>query len=359
MSTPRPRAVPDGDPHDRDPGEQAAEARGPRRRALAMPDLRPYADPRPLAELGPLVVEAGKAGLPVVVRAVGVTTARVVAFHGRGLLLLLRVGTAWLSGKVGKTGSAGARLAISGLVAYAVIQTSATHPVAPVLVGLVGFVLAGGAAAGYLPLPEGKPEKSKSAKADTEETTEEAAAPERDGGRARLARRLTAVFTAPANAPETGPAAGAPTEAPAEDPLTALIRAEIGGDNGVHLCDLRPAMRAALPGLAEATDEELRAHLLAAGWDPSRKFRSRGTAGRAGVHRDQLPPLPSSGAARDPRVDHSPGNGDRPRPANSPRGGEGRRGGGEWSEEDRRRGHRIIPDPERGPSAWKIQHHEE
>lgn len=372
---------PDAEERQEEHAEPDGEASGPRR-ALAVPDLRPYADPRPLADLGPLAIQAGKAGLPLV-RAAGVVTALVILFISRGVLLLLRVTAAWLSGKVGTRGSGGARLAVTGLVLYAVIHASSVYPAAPVLVGLVVGVLAAAAAAGILPLPKAKPEKGakgkgakgakgargKGAKADTEEetteeeTTEKDAAPARDGLRARLARRLTAAG-APADAPETGLAAGAdqaavgaPAQAPAEDPLTAIIRAEIGGENGVHLCDLRPAMRAALPGLAGATDGELRDHLLAAGWDPSRKFRARGVAGRAGVHRSQLPPLPSPGGAPGGRADHSPPPGEWSRPAHSSPGGEGWRGGGEWSEEDRRRGHRIIRDLERGPTAWKIQHH--
>ncbi|MFF4146961.1 GIY-YIG nuclease family protein [Streptomyces sp. NPDC001698] len=73
-----------------------------------------------------------------------------------------------------------------------------------------------------------------------------------------------------------------------ETPLTALIRELVGDDNGFHLQDLRPAMRKHLPGMANATDEELRQVVIDAGFNPSRKFRARGIAGRIGVHRDDI-----------------------------------------------------------------------
>lgn len=87
----------------------------------------------------------------------------------------------------------------------------------------------------------------------------------------------------------------ADSKAPEDDALTALVREEIGADNGVHLADLRPAMRAQLAGLEEASDEELLEVLVEAGFDPSRTFRARGFAGRSGVHRTDpalAPPPP-------------------------------------------------------------------
>lgn len=156
-----------------------------------------------------------------------------------------------------------------------------------------------------------------------------------------------------------------PVEDVQEPPLTALIRELIGSDNGVHLQVLRPAMRERFPALAGATDQQLRKVLLDADWDPSRTFRAGGVAGRAGVHRDQLPPLPS------------PGNGGRAEtkrlsapesaydlhvsppalrdPPGAESGGDLRRKVPEgWTREDVERGYRWVNDAERGPSAWSI-----
>ncbi|WP_208766429.1 hypothetical protein, partial [Streptomyces chryseus] len=149
-----------------------------------------------------------------------------------------------------------------------------------------------------------------------------------------------------------------PPAAPLEDSLTTLLRDAIGAENGVHLGDLRPLMRKHLPGLSQATDKELREHLVQAGYDPSRTFRARGVAGRAGVHRTQLPPLPSPGDALEGAGDHSPPTLHPSRPANLSGGGESWRAGGEhgrWTLEEIARGFRSVPDPARGPSASRIE----
>jgi hypothetical protein len=353
------------------------EAEPVRRRALAFPDLRPYADPRPLAELGPLAVQvsktAGPPALRVLRRAAGGLVG-VVVVQGRGLLVLVRLTGGWLSGQ-GPGPSAGGRLLVGAAVAYGVGETWVTQPGAPWLITGALLVLVVLAANGRIKAPAKKGAKKSAAKAPTKPAPaapEQAPAPAAEEGRppaaARagvLARLASRRKTAPAEPVEQPPAEGPeradeqpPQEAPegpVEDPLTALIREQIGAENGVHLRDLRPAMRKALPGLAQATDRELRDTLTAAGWDPTRTFRARGAAGRAGVHRDQLQPLPSPDTPTGPLSGAESTGGERPRPANSSPLSAPSPGGEEWSEEDKRRGFRSVPDPARGPAASKIQ----
>ncbi|WNI20367.1 hypothetical protein [Actinacidiphila sp. ITFR-21] len=354
---------------------------------FTLPDLRPYYDIRPLAELGPFAVQVTKHTAPPLLRLLGRflrNLGRMLAWYARGISVLLALAAAWLSGAIGKQGSVGARLAGAGFVLYSAYKLSTEYPAAPYVI--LALVLAGVvlAARGDIKAPEQKAPAKKGAKdgkakpkgkaagkasAQTEESPvdveEEAPADKpRPGLLARpAARRPTPAAATSAQSPvESSAEAGEEDdeeadEAPAEDPLTALIRKEIGGENGVHLKDLRPAMRRALPALSEATDEELRATLVRAGYDPSKKFRARGVAGRAGVPRTQLPPLPSPGDAPGPLVDHSPGGGDRLPPANSSASGEPRRGAGEWTAEDLARGWRWVPDPNGHPTAWQIEHH--
>jgi hypothetical protein len=353
--------LPDSETDDEE-GEEPA-----RRRAFTFPDLRPYADPRPLAELGPLAVQVGKTAGPPALRVLsraGRGLVGVVVVQGRGLVVLVRIATVWLSGE-GKGPSVGGRLLLAAGAVYGVGETWATQPGAPWLITGGLLVLVVMAASGRIKAPAKKGAKKPAPKAPAATEQPPASAAEKDtpaaaraGVLARLAGRRK---PAPAEPPELPPAEGpeeadeqAPREVPegpVEDPLTALIREQIGAENGVHLRDLRPAMREALPGLAEATDQQLREVLVSAGWDPTRTFRARGAAGRAGVHRDQLPPLPSPGSTQGPLSGRSPQGGERPRPADSSEA----ESGGEWTEEQKRRGLRSVPDPEGGPAASKIQ----
>ncbi|WP_434593359.1 hypothetical protein [Streptomyces sp. A5-4] len=370
----------DEDLDDEEPGEQPGSW---------IPDLRPYYDVRPLAELGPLAVEAGRTAGPPLLRGLRrgsrwtliglgrlvVTLARMSAWYWSGLRVLLALLLGWLSGSYGKRGSVGARLCGAGFAAYGTVSTAATFPIAPWVIGgalLASVVLA---ATGRITLPKSKPakkeekgEKKATGKAAEQKTgkptvgkveveKEDAPALARGGLLTRFTRRAKASAVTPEDgSPDASDEAGeeAPEEAegtPEEDPLTALIREQIGTENGVHLQDLRPAMREALPGLSEATDEELRQALTGAGWDPSRKFRARGAAGRAGVHRNQLPPRLSPGSGPGPLSEPLSTAGDRPRPANSSEA----ESGGEWTEEDLERGWRYVQDHKRGPAAWIIQ----
>ncbi|MEV6565905.1 hypothetical protein [Streptomyces kronopolitis] len=385
---------PDIDEEVEDAGEE------PRRRAFTLPDLSPYYDVRPLKELGPLAVEAGRHGGPPLRRALAraghalacAGLAALVGFlclcHGLRLLLVLLI--AWLSGQTGKRGSIPARFGIAAGAAYVLATAPAQHPAVPYAMAAAFLLLLIAAGTGRIPEPGSKKtgkkagEKGKKDDGETGEKGKRGNVPEkapaagegaekeepkdaaRGGILGRLARLANSgeknlavdLTTSPVEAADGSPAeAGdqcseAAQETPAEPPLTALLRREIGAENGVHLADLRPAMRAALPGLSSATNKELREVLEKAGWNPSKTFRARGRAGRAGVHRNQLPPLPSPGDPQEGAVNHSPHPGDRPRPANS---SEAERGGERGGERLGKR-LRIMKDPERGPAGWKVEH---
>lgn len=373
------------------------------RHGFTLPDLSPYYDVRPLAELGPLAVEITRQGAPPLLRFLGRflrNLVRMITWYARGTGVLLALGAAWLSGNIGKRGTVGARLAGAGFALYAAVKLSMEYAAAPLVILVLVLVVVVIAARGDIKPPEKKAPEKKDGKgkstaktkatgkatdkaaAESEdespaEVEEEApAAKPRPGLLSRLAPRRKTPAESPDEDPTQSPAetcaspspeVGEETdaeayEAPVEDPLTTLIRAEIGGENGVHLKHLRPAMRKALPGLSQATDEHLRTVLVAAGWDPSKKFRARGAAGLTGVHRSQLPPLPSPGGAPGP----SPAPLSAPLhplpPADSsPPSGALRPGGersGEWTAEDLARGWRWVPDPNGRPTAWQIQHYE-
>ncbi|MFF3730400.1 hypothetical protein ACFYXM_08805 [Streptomyces sp. NPDC002476] len=376
------------------PGEYDDEEVPTRRSALTVPDLRPYVDPRPLRELGPLAVEAGKTVGPPLLRATGRLLrdlGRMLAWYGRGVGVLLVLLTGWLSGKYGTRGSLGARFGAAAFLVYAAVKLSGQYPYAPWVLFVLVLTATVMAATGNIEIPPSKPTKKETGKgkgpkgkADQapakgkttpaedspedadEEVPEVSKEKPAEAPRASWAARL---FRRPA--PPAEPLDGTPSEAdeeaveespeaPREDPLTTLLRNAIGGENGVHLEDLRPLMRKHLPGLSQATDKELRAHLISAGYNPTRKFRARGAAGRAGVHRTDLPPLPSPGSAPEGAVSDSPPSLHPSRPADSSPLSAPRRGAGEgserWTAEEKARGFRSVPDPERGPSASRIEH---
>ncbi|MET7728470.1 hypothetical protein [Streptomyces mirabilis] len=337
--------APDDDQADLDDEEPAPG------RALAMPDLRPYVDPSWI----PAVINAGAEGTRRWRRRAPERKAarraerkkreaagelfgwrrawQMATDYLNGTRLLLGHLAAWLSGEYGpKDMKLPARLAALGIAGYCAVRTVMAWPVW----GTVGiFTVWCCAALGALHrqrAEQGKKQPTGTAAKGV------AKVPGPPPARASVQAPVEDAGDSPAEAAE---------EAPAEPPLTALIRTEIGAENGVHLADLRPAMRAAFPALSEATDEELRRVLEQAGWDPSKKFRARGRAGRQGVHRNQLPPLPSPGGG--------PGTGLH---SGLHPGDAGQRGSAETSgdqaESGGARGVDIIPDPDRGPSAWRV-----
>ncbi|GGY81264.1 hypothetical protein CP967_08565 [Streptomyces nitrosporeus] len=147
-------------------------------------------------------------------------------------------------------------------------------------------------------------------------------------------------------------AAEAEGGAPAEPPVVALVRAQIGDEKGVHLSVLYPAMRASLPGAEKAPDEALRQLLRDHRIPTRRSVRVGGVAGRSGVHRDDLPPLPSPGgsesgdSALSARGDAGQGQG-------AESGGEARRGAGDGPESGGDITARLVQDPE-NPVRWTV-----
>ncbi|MFE2424983.1 hypothetical protein [Streptomyces hokutonensis] len=357
------------EPVVREPGEPEPEP-GERREkipALVIPDLRPYADPKAAFSLARRGVAAGrKPAAWLGVRALaGIAT--LVRSCWKGNRILAGLLTGWLTGAYGEKFSIPVRL--GGVVALflALVHTVQQFGAfALVVVVQLWFLAAAITGLGFFDRKLGKAKKEQPE--PTEKTPEASAPTGRRKGLAQWLRRPSeqAPADTPIEAVDQTPAE-APVEASAEPPLTALIRELIGDDNGVHLGVLRPAMRVRLPGLAEADDMQLRKVLVQAGFDPSRTFRARGIAGRAGVHRSQLPPLPSpEGPQKDspghspppesgpdlrksPRVKSVPKSDRRP-PRRLPEG---------WTEEDDARGYRVKNDPDRGPAAWVIERRED
>ncbi|MDQ0961977.1 hypothetical protein QFZ66_005855 [Streptomyces sp. B4I13] len=344
---------------------------------LVLPDLRPYVDPKAVFDVTRRTIKASRRPASSLARRTVTASAAGMRHVAVGTAALLRLLIGWLTGEYGKHGSRMARIGGVAAVLLGVVHTLADYPGEGVggLVLLwltIGFAHRAGAldklvrkVIGETPKRTGKATEEHAEKAPTKDA-DEVPAPRREG----LARWLR---KKPAPVPESTPAetpVEEPTQYPVEDvqepPLTALIRELIGSDTGVHLQVLRPAMRERFPALSGATDQQLRKVLLDADWDPSRKFRARGFPGRAGIHRDQLPPLSSPGdgqgaetkplsvpkSASDlhispPTLRRSPGvKSGEERHRKVPEG---------WTGEDVDRGYRWVNDAERGPSAWTIE----
>ncbi|MGW8881423.1 hypothetical protein ACWGOT_33235 [[Kitasatospora] papulosa] len=154
---------------------------------------------------------------------------------------------------------------------------------------------------------------------------------------------------------EEAPAEGAAEgegETPVEPPVVALVRAQIGDEKAVHLSTLYPAMRASLPGAEEAPDEALRELLREHQIPVDRSVRVGGVAGRSGVYRKNLPPLPSKKVSKNGDSGLSKG-GDAGQSRGAESGGEARRGAGEGSERGGEATARLIQDPE-NPARWRV-----
>ncbi|MER6559767.1 hypothetical protein ABT300_18935 [Streptomyces sp. NPDC001027] len=331
-------------------------------RALAMPDLRPYADPKAVAHVAWQGIAASRKPAASVARRTAAGIAAVARSFWAGNRTLASLLYGWLTGAHGKQLSIPARLGAVVVILLATAHTIAEHRTRAVLgVAGVWLLVAVTTASGKLDRILGKKKEQPKAPEKTPEKGQETDPHERRRGLARLLRQTPeqAPAATPVKAVDQAPAE-APVEAAAEPPLIALIRELTGDDNGVHLGVLRPAMRERLPGLAEAGDKQLRQVLREAGFDPSRTFRARGVAGRAGVHRSELPPLPSPGSRPEDSPRHSPppesGADLRKSPVaeSAPESGRrGRKGVPEgWTEEEVAKRERWVNDPERGPHAW-------
>ncbi|MFF5655243.1 phospholipase D-like domain-containing protein [[Kitasatospora] papulosa] len=412
--TTRLTAVPPLEPEPREPEpvdepepEPVGEPEPERLPAFAMPELRQYADPKAVVDLARQGAKASRKPAAVLGRGLlaaaaragrGTLTAvaRIVRLVLTGTRVLLGLLVGWMTGQHSKSGSVAARFGGVAALLYVLARTAAAHPAetAATAAGvwfLAAVLAARGAFDGLV-----KKAKAKTAKGDAkpgEKTApkpgnpEEKTAPkpeektpaqdvEKTGERPRKGlagwlRKKPA--PAPADAPAQAPA-NAPAEAVQEPPLTALIRELIGDDNGVHLSTLRPAIRERFPAFSQASDKRVRELLVGEGWDPSRTFRAGGVAGRAGIHRDQLPPLPSPDDGQEAERIGSPPPKSASDLAVSPRSPEAESGGERgrraperatekppegWTAEDVSRGYRWVNDIERGPSAWVIQRRED
>jgi hypothetical protein len=371
------------EPADDDAGEQAE-----RIPVLALPDLRPYADPKAVLDLARRGASASREPARNAARRAATGAGRLIwravigLVHlvrriGAGSAIMLGLLVGWLNGTYGTRGSIPARfggvLVVFGVIAHSV----ADHPMDGTIVVVWAWCLASlfadrGAFDRLRKKAKGKQAKDaqKGAQKGAQESAEKA--PEQDvektdaRSRKRLAGWLRKRPEPDAEQTPAEDADGTPEQAPAEPSLTALIRELTGDDNGVHLAVLRPAMRKRLPGLSRATDQQLRKVLVDAGYDPSRTFRARGVAGRAGIHRSELPPPPSPGAGPEAGQDDSPppeSGSDLGRSSHSPpsrRAAESARKGRPplpdgVTAEDVARGYRWVNDAERGPSAWVIE----
>ncbi|BBA98311.1 hypothetical protein RVR_4446 [Actinacidiphila reveromycinica] len=360
-----------------------------------MPDLRPYCDVRPLAELGPLAVEVGRhAGPPLLravvrlVRAIGRflrDVGKMIRWYAAGVVVLLVLLAGWLSGSFGKRGSVGARFAGAGLAAYAIAKTCTQFPAAPWITLALVIVIVAMASAGQISVPEKKAKgkkgdgkkgaterggKKTSAKSKaTADEGEEETAPEADeeaapaesrrGLRALLGARLKSTPAEPSpedekEAPEEAAieppeeAEEAPAAPSREDVIRALHDLYRGG-SGVLSTAL--AQRLQLPHT-----RALREVLTAAGITPRPGVRTPAGNG-PGVHRDDIPPLPSS--ERGPQgsgvVAGQTANANANNAGSGPEEGLGVEGN-VWTSEELAQGYRWVQDPSK-PCAWQIEHH--
>ncbi|WP_432001582.1 hypothetical protein [Streptomyces sioyaensis] len=377
--------------------DQEDEEVAPRLRSFTLPDLRPYYDVRPLKALGPLAVDAGRVGGPPLLR--GVTRAGHGAIIGvlcllRGGRLLLVLIYAWLTGSTGKGGGIPARLGIAAGLGYVLATAPAQHPAAPYGMAAAFLLLLVAAGTGQIPEPgakkKGKKAGEKTGEKDQKnekagekpkqgDAPEEAPAKEekaekekpKDAPRGGLLGRLQRLgkdreepstvdlAKGPASSPDE-PAGDVPEEAPEtpdqppagpsqEDVVRALHRL-VGEGRGVLLTTLRDHL--SLP------DTRAVRRVLGEGRITVRDGVRAETGNGPGVHRHDFPPLP-------PRQDPPQGSGvvageganaNANNAANAPEEGMGAQGN-DWTPEEIAKGYRYVQDAERGPSAWKIEHH--
>ncbi|MFH8577169.1 hypothetical protein [Streptomyces zaomyceticus] len=389
---------PEDDEDEDEAGEYDDEEVPARHSAMTIPDLRPYVDPRPLRDLGPLAVEAGKTAGPPLLSAIGRLLrdlGQMLAWYGRGFRVLLVLVAGWLSGKYGKRGSLGVRFGVVAFLVYAVVKLSGQYPYAPWILLALALAASAMAAMGAIEIPESKPTKKETGKgkgakgkADqapakdktaptedspegaNEEAKEEPAEAPRASWATRLFRRPAARAEAPADplagtpdedveeAPEESPegvqeeAPEEVEEAPVETPhgpsredVIRSLHTLVGGGRGVLLTALcahlsLPDTRAVKRVLEEAGITTRQGVRTVAGNGP-------------GVHRDDFPELPSSQESPQGAgvVAGQAANAN----ANNAANAAGERADPGWTAEDLERGWRWLQDPDRSPSAWKIQ----
>lgn len=341
------------------PGEEA-----PPRPALVLPDLRPYAlpDRDTLAELGSLAADVTRTTVPLA---------------GRGLAPLLRAGgvalRAWFTGELApKVPTLWRLVLVPLLVVYLVAQTVARYPWTPLLL-IPALPLAAvlahrwaarqtEAAAKASGKGGGKGPAEASGKTGKGSPKEASKTPAKSTRKTLTARLAAALSTPPAEAsPETPtePPAEAPEQpeetpspeappTPSRDDLVRALHALIGGSSGVLHTALRDRLR--YPSTRAVREALEAAHI------PSRSgVRAVGGNG-PGVHRRDIPPLP-------PPQEGPPGSGvvagQGPTTTPTTRGeGSGEGLGVDGSDQAPAYPFDVVPDPERGPSAWRVVPHD-
>ncbi len=326
------------EPDEPEPGE------GPhRQRAVALPDLRPYADPRAAAGLAAAGLKASRRPA----RSLARRTARALLALARSIVAgtarLLSLILGWISGAHGPGGSVAARIGGAVLAGGATAHTLADHPRPAGAALTAAWTLAALLADSGKFDPRPKKTSSKG-KADTDAkpgTTVEKAPERPRKGLAAWFRRATAPTPedtekkAPENSREETPEE--PRPEPSHDDLVRALHGLVGAGRGVLLTALRQRLQLADTRAVRA--------LLAQHSIPTRPgVRAEGGNG-PGVHRDDFPPLPPSPDTSPVGV-VSPGqrtNNNEPTPE-------------PWSARELQQGFRIVPDPDHGPAASRVEY---
>lgn len=325
--SPEPEPV-EPEPAEPEPDEPEAGESRDRPRAIALPNLRPYADPRAAAGLAAAGLKASRRPA----RSLARRAASALAALGRSILAgsarLLSLILGWINGTHGPGGSVAARLGGVALAGAALAHTLADHP------GPAGAGVAGAWIAAALLAHTGKigPRPQKPAKGKTDSAAEKKRRTPRKGLAALLGKKYADTHEDP------GPKAPEETRpAPSRDDLVQALHDLVGPGRGVLLTALRERLQ--LPD-TKAVRTLLEQHSI-----PTRPgVRTVGGNG-PGVHRDDVPPLPLP-PDTPPVGDVSRGqraNNNQPTPE-------------AWTAKELRQGFRILPDPEHGPAASRIEY---
>ncbi|WP_433341673.1 hypothetical protein [Streptomyces sp. CA-253872] len=330
------------------PEEDADDAPAPR--ALIVPNLRPYLaiDAATARELGALATDLTRSTAPRIRRDT-LFICRSIQRAGRrifpgmwrdvrtGTRVLGALGRAWFAAELAPKVKPLVRLLVApGVAVYAVVRVADRVPVVEAVVPALALcALVPLLAERWAVLHVARARKRKEKKP------------------APLTARLAAVLDTPtdpsgdqaAEAAEDVPPAPAdnPAQPPSRDDITRALHALVGTSSGVLTTALRDY-------LGYPSTKAVREALKEAGFPPPRGVRAMGANG-PGIHRRDFPPLPS------PREGH-------PDPAlsqvnaannNTNNTGEGSEEGLDAVGNDRgERPFDVVPDPERGPTAWKV-----
>ncbi|MEW2068410.1 hypothetical protein [Streptomyces sp. NPDC007346] len=392
--------------------EEASAPRG----YITVPDLRPYIDPRPLAALGPLAAEAARNVSPPLARALRWSlralagllhdVGRMLAWYGRGIGVLLVLLTGWMCGKFGERGSLGARAGMVATVVYAAVKLTGEHPITPWAIGAVALLATVMAATGHIEIPEGKPAKKGATKGATKGDGKKKGAAEKDAkapakgktapAESALEETQGAAKEKPANSPapswkdrlrgRRAASAAPPTEASEDTPADPSEEPPGEADEAAAETPAPEVQEVPVEASPEPSREELIRglhHLYRGGSGvlhtalaqhlslPDTRALKRALDGAGipyregvrtpagngpGTHHEDIPPLPSpqSPPQGGSVVAGQSANANANNTANAP-GEELSAQGTEWTPAERKQGFRIVPNPQAGPSASKVE----